>query len=533
MGFHLNLKFMRILLILALTFFLNCTCIAQNLPIDFESADQNFSAFGGAQFTRDKDPISANNNVGHITNIGVDKFEGVFIDLQNGLQLETAKKIYFSVYHAEGDSFTFQIKLEKNTNGEPDIYVQKTIKNANWHYDSFDFSKAKVVATNAVVNGKGRYNRITLFFEPNQLKSGDYYIDDIRDFASKLPPTSSGTMPVYDKLVWSDEFDYAGKPNPMKWHHQVVPPNNGGWFNNEIQHYTDKRDNSFVGDGSMKIVLKKEKFTYDNSTKDYTSARLNSKFAFTYGRIDVRAKLPSGSGVWPAIWTLGTNVGETGNYWGQDAATVGWPACGELDIMESWGQNPRYVSSAVHTKARYGGVETGGISLPDPYNNYHVYSMVWSPEKIWFFVDDKEIHTYHPEVRTSENWPFSKDQYILLNIAVLSQVDAKFDSSRMEIDYVRVYQKAITTAVNDAPKETGALLYPNPTSDKLFVQGMDRYIAYSILDMNGRILQSGSLGGQADIDVSKLAAGLYQLSLKAGDQLVSSGSNAIFRFVKE
>ena len=124
-------------------------------------------------------------------------------------------------------------------------------------------------------------------------------------------------------------------------------------------------------------------------------------------------------------------------------------------------------------------------------------------------------------------------QYILLNIAVLSQVDAKVDSSRMEIDYVRVYQKAITTSTNDAPKETGALLYPNPTSDKLLVQGMDRYIAYSILDMNGRILQSGSLGGQADIDVSKLAAGVYQLSLKAGDQLVSSGSNAIFRFVKE
>jgi hypothetical protein len=87
--------------------------------------------------------------------------------------------------------------------------------------------------------------------------------------------------------------------------------------------------------------------------------------------------------------------------------------------------------------------------------------------------------------------------------------------------------------VNGAPKETGALLYPNPTSDKLFVQGMDRYIAYSILDMNGRILQSGSLSSQADIDVSKLAAGVYQLSLKAGDQLVSSGSNATFRFVKE
>ena len=524
---------MRKFIFIAVVLFFTGTSWAQNLPIDFESADHNFSAFGGAQFTRDKDPLSANNNVGHITNTGGDIFEGVFIDLKNGIQLDSAKKVFFSVYHAEGDSFTFQIKLEKNTSGEPDIYVQKTIKNSNWHHDSFEFSKAKVVGTNAAVNARGRYMRMTLFFEPDQLKTGKYCVDDIKGFASNLPPMSSLTMPIYDKLVWSDEFNYSGKPNSEKWHHQVIPPNNGGWFNNEIQHYTDKKDNSFVGEGSMKIVLKKEKFTYGNSTKEFTSARLNSKFAFTYGRIDVRAKLPSGSGVWPAIWTLGTNVGETGNYWGRDAATVGWPACGELDIMESWGHNPRYVSSAVHTKARYGGVETGGISLPDPYNNYHVYSMIWSPEKIWFFVDDKEIHKYHPEVRTSENWPFSKDQYILLNIAVLSQVDAKFDSSRMEIDYVRVYQKAITTSTNDAPKETGALLYPNPTSDKLLVQGMDRYIAYSILDMNGRILQSGSLKGQAEIDVCKLAAGLYQLSLKAGDQWVSSGSNAIFRFVKE
>ena len=111
MGFHLNLKFMRKFIFIAVVLLFTGTSWAQNIPIDFERSDHNFSAFGGAQFTRDKDPISANNNVGHITNIGVDKFEGVFIDLQNGLQLETAKKIYFSVYHAEGDSFTFQIKL--------------------------------------------------------------------------------------------------------------------------------------------------------------------------------------------------------------------------------------------------------------------------------------------------------------------------------------------------------------------------------------------------------------------------------------
>ena len=226
-------------------------------------------------------------------------------------------------------------------------------------------------------------------------------------------------------------------------------------------------------------------------------------------------------------------MGETGNFWGKDAATVGWPACGELDIMESWGHNPRYVSSAVHTKARYGGVETGGISLPDPYNNYHVYSMVWSPVKIWFFVDDKEIHNYGPEVRTPANWPFSKDQYILLNIAVLPQVDAKFDSSRMEIDYVRIYQKAITASLNDAKKGKLDVLYPNPTSGKLFVKEMGGFTSYAISEMNGRILQCGSLQGQPYIDVSKLAAGVYQIALKPMSPSISPESDTIFRFVKE
>jgi beta-glucanase (GH16 family) len=524
---------MRIFIFLALAFFLPSTSVAQILPIDFESSVHNFSAFSGAQFTRAKDPIRINNNVGRITNNGGDIFEGVFIDLKNGIQLDSAKKIFFSVYHPEGDSFGFQIKLEKNTSGDPDVYVQKTFKNTNWHHDSFDFSKAKVLGTNQVVSAKGRYMRLTIFFEPDQLKSGNYFVDDLKAFESKLPPTPSVTMPVYDKLVWSDEFDYTGKPDAQKWHHQVIPPNNGGWFNNEIQHYTDKLDNSNVGNGSMKIVLKKERYSYENSTKEYTSARLNSKFAFTYGRVDVRAKLPSGSGVWPAIWTLGTNVGETGNYWGKNASTVGWPACGELDIMESWGHNPRYVSSAVHTKARYGGVETGGISLPDPYNNYHVYSMVWSPVKIWFLVDDKEIHSYGPEVRTPENWPFSKDQYILLNIAVLSQVDAKFDSSRMEIDYVRVFQKEITASLNDLPKDNVEVLYPNPASDKLFVKGMDAFTSYIISEMNGRILQCGSLQDQPYIDVSQLAAGVYQIALKPMSPSISPESETIFRFVRE
>ena len=167
---------MRIFILLALAFFLPGNSVAQILPIDFESSVHNFSAFAGAQFTMVKDPLRINNNVGRITNNGGDIFEGVFIDLKNGIQLDSAKKIFFSVYHPEGDSFGFQIKLEKNTSGDPDVYVQKTFKNTNWHHDSFDFSKAKVLGTNQVVSATGRYMRLTIFFEPDQLKSGNYYL---------------------------------------------------------------------------------------------------------------------------------------------------------------------------------------------------------------------------------------------------------------------------------------------------------------------------------------------------------------------
>jgi beta-glucanase (GH16 family) len=512
------------------------TSEAQNLPIDFESNQHTFSVFGGTEFNRVKDPLRPNNNVALFTNTAGSAFEGAFIDLQNGIVLDSSKKLYFSLYHAQGDSFTFHIKLEQSTVNEPEVYIQKTFKTSTWHTDSFDFSKANVVGSDAPINAKGTYKRLTLFFEANELKSGTYHLDDIKGFVRFGGSQQNAGVTHYGKLVWADEFDYSGKPKAENWHPQVIPPNNGGWFNGEIQHYTDKLDNAYVSDGSMKIVLKKERYTYDNSTKDYTSARLNSKFAFTYGRVDVRAKLPAGSGVWPAIWTLGTNVGETGNYWGRNAQTVGWPKCGEMDIMESWGHNPRYVSSAVHTQARFGGVETGGTFLPDPYNDYHVYSLVWSPEKLMFFVDSAEIYTYQPDVLTADNWPFTKDQYILLNIAVLPQVASNFDSSRMEIDYVRVYQQGEDSGTLNAESiktEKTGFIYPNPVQDKIFIEDINNYGAYALLDMGGREIQSGSLEGLDGIEVSELGSGMYHLRLSDGAEAAGSTGEVYFRVIKE
>jgi len=184
-------------------------------------------------------------------------------------------------------------------------------------------------------------------------------------------------------LVWNDEFNYSGAPLDSKWHLQYIPIFGGGWANNEEQHYTDRRDNSYVSDGTLKIVAKRESYIYAGSRKNYTSARLNSKFDMQYGRIDVSAKLPESAGTWPAIWTLGTNINERGNYHGNTAGSVGWPACGEIDLMEQNGWDKTQVQGHFHWAdtnsneyQNYGLQKTiqqlGISSLTD---NFHLYSL--------------------------------------------------------------------------------------------------------------------------------------------------------------
>jgi beta-glucanase (GH16 family) len=235
-------------------------------------------------------------------------------------------------------------------------------------------------------------------------------------------------------LVWADEFDTEGAVLTSNWFSEEVPPENGGWYNGEQQHYTARTDNAYVSNGTLKIVAKKENYTDYNSTKNYTSARLNSKFTFTYGRIEVRAKLPGGRGTWPAIWTLGSNI-----------TTVGWPSCGEIDIMEHVGNNIGEVSSAIHTPSSFGNtVNKGIIEIPDTTSEFHVYTVDWTADKMDFYVDDTLFYTYNPASKNSDTWPFNKDQFILLNIAMGGTlggtIDPNFTQDTMEIDYVRVYQ---------------------------------------------------------------------------------------------
>jgi beta-glucanase (GH16 family) len=261
---------------------------------------------------------------------------------------------------------------------------------------------------------------------------------------------------IYNDLVWSDEFD-AGAVNSTNWFHQTQLPAGGNWYNNEVQHYTDLITNSYVDSGALNIVAKKETFTDQGVTKDYTSARLNSKFAFKYGRVDVRAKIPVEAGTWPAIWMLGKNVNEDGGYFDADYGTTNWPACGEIDIMEhgiTRSQPINYIQSALHTPSSYGGTTNigGAVASSDIANNYHIYSMNWSPNQISFLLDGVIYYTYNPAVKDASTWPFDKEQYLLLNIAmggVAGAIDSNFTQTSMVVDYVRVYQN--TTPDTEAP----------------------------------------------------------------------------------
>ena len=247
----------------------------------------------------------------------------------------------------------------------------------------------------------------------------------------------------FSKLVFADEFEYEGRPDEDKWHLQFVPPNNGSWHNDELQHYTTRLENSFVSDGTLKIKALKEQYTYNGSTKAYTSARLNSKFAFTFGRVEVRAKLPAPAGTWPAIWTLGANCNETGSFFEDQYGSGQWPGCGEIDIMEQTGWDKNSIISHFHWGDRNTGAykNMGGTrAVSDAAGTYHVYAMEWSEDSIKTFVDGELVY----ELPNSSEKPYDHPHYLLLNIAMGGNlggdVPADFTEGTFEIDYVRIYQ---------------------------------------------------------------------------------------------
>ncbi|MEL6393664.1 MAG: family 16 glycosylhydrolase [Bacteroidota bacterium] len=429
------------------------------------------------------------------------------------------------------------LKLQDGNLAEPWSTQSEIIKPLvldQWQVVTFNFATDPYINLNAGSPPpilRSDFNRVVI--QVNGENNNDLvtaYIDDL--FRSGEAPD----LPVYDQLIWSDEFDTDGPIDPSKWFAQTQIPVGDSWFNGEIQHYTNRIENASVEDGILRINARRETFTDQGVTKQFTSARLNSKFAFTYGRVDIRAKLPFGVGTWPAIWMLGTNITENGAYWEtQGFGTTPWPFCGEIDIMEHWGDNQNFVQSAMHTPSSFGNtINKGGQIIPTASTEFHNYELIWSPDRMIFSVDGVVHYIYQPDVRNSDTWPFDADQYLILNVAILPIIQASFTESAMEIDYVRVYgAKSPSSVANNELSDESFLVYPNPFQDWLAIELPEpngRKIIIQLFRADGRLVQTlerDHTSKRIIIDgLGDLAAGPYLIRYASGEQ---SGSRWLVR----
>ena len=244
------------------------------------------------------------------------------------------------------------------------------------------------------------------------------------------------------KLVWSDEFDYTGLPDSTKWAYSVGDgcPELCGWGNNELQYYTHKNlNNTRVDNGILTIEVHKE----DYNNKEYTSGKLvtKGKQDWQYGRFEIRAKLPAGKGTWSAIWMMPTDRTIYGS----------WPKCGEIDIMENVGYDPKIVEASAHTGSYYHTVNTQKherLAVPDNSEVFHTYALEWEEKEYRVYVDDKKYFTFRNEGTGFMEWPFDQKFYLILNVAYGGNwggkmgLDTESLPQKMEIDYVRVYESS-------------------------------------------------------------------------------------------
>ncbi|WP_171032866.1 glycoside hydrolase family 16 protein [Fodinibius saliphilus] len=256
------------------------------------------------------------------------------------------------------------------------------------------------------------------------------------DYDEEVPP---GDSTQSGELIWSDEFNTGTTPNSNYWTYDIGH-GSSGWGNNEVQYYTDQSKNVRLEDGKLIIEALKE-------NGDWTSARIKTQELKTFEHVTVkaRAKLPKGSGTWPAIWMLGADITE-----------VGWPACGEIDIMEHVGKDPGVVHSALHTPSSHGNTQNTGEKAVNDFNSaFHIYEVEWTSKKMTFKIDGEEFYSYSPSIKDDQTWPYNDEFFIIMNIAMggnwgsdpqyetdglKNGIDPNISKARMEVDYIRVYK---------------------------------------------------------------------------------------------
>lgn len=250
------------------------------------------------------------------------------------------------------------------------------------------------------------------------------------------PPTVVGPAPAGYQLVWADEFDLPGLPDATRWGYDT-DRNRLGWWNNERQYYAAARfQNSVVEGGRLRITARRESLSTlaDWGGQAYSSARLvtRGKASWTYGFFEIRAKMPCGTGTWPAIWMLGTGGV--------------WPDDGEIDILEHLGRTPNEILGTVHTAITGGSGNGSRIQFPSACTAFNDYQLLWTPDEIAIGVNGTVYHRYRNPRSGRAAWPFDAPQYLLLNIAVGGTLGGSVDDSifprSMDIEHVRVWQAA-------------------------------------------------------------------------------------------
>lgn len=356
------------------------------------------------------------------------------------------------------------------------------------------------------------------------------FINSIIALLLVVPFTSLAQVKV---LVWNDEFNYTGLPATDKWGYDV---GGGGWGNNELQYYTNARsENARVENGKLIIEARKEQ--YEGS--EYTSARLvtRQKGDWLYGRVEAYAKLPSGTGTWPAIWMLPTN-------WVYGS----WPKSGEIDIMEYVGYDPGVVHGSIHTEAYnhvLGTQKTATISVPDAETAFHLYALEWTPEKIDIYVDNNKYFTFDNEHKDYKTWPFDQVFHLILNIAVggnwggAQGVDPNIWPQKMYVDYVRVYQYIDVSALKVSGPE---YVSPNQTGVTFSIQNVaDATFSWSVpagativsgQGTNSIVVNWGDVQGDVSVEITHpQAGGTYTKTVKTA--VIPTGDRFSLLNVKE
>lgn len=472
------MKFNNSLVALVFVFTGGLGLFSQNLPIDFESTT-TWVGFDGGTMTTISNPhqnsSNQSNKVGKMIKDTGKTWAGAYSDLSQSLDFIANNTFSVKVFsHKSNARLLFKVENKENQN--INYAVEKTLTKTNeWETLIFDFSQISF----------NTYNRITLIFDNGAMGNGGqndtYYIDDIALYRTGDPLPDcllnhTGNMPSSSQyeLIWADEFDQDGLLCHKNWTYDIGTGSQG-WGNFEAQYYTNSPENVYVENGSLNIVAIK-------SGTSYTSARVKTQhlFSFQYGKIEVRAKLPSTAGTWPAVWLLGSNNPE-----------VGWPSSGEIDIIEQFSNKAVNISTAHWSHngshASYG----REAAIPDP-NGFNTYTFEWTPTALKTTINGN----WAWEMTISEISTFHNKFFIIMNLALggnkgAGDIDPNLLEDTLAVDYIRVYKNnlgSFTLSHKDfIPKQISVV----PNREGWMVSSYTQPIhAINMYNLNGQLLKN-------------------------------------------